>query len=235
MDWREPNAAPERPPHQTMPIAEIHIIHPDLVLSKTIERASGVQIIRELQPVTIPDWGKPVLFFSVNGEFEHFEDLLNEDPTVDHPKLVADLAEQQVFRVDLPERVELVTPKLAELGVQILEMRSGTEGWILKLQLPDLDALISFRAFCRREGISFEVETLYHEESTTGRREFGLTDIQRQTLVMARDRGYFDDPRKITLEELASEIGITPTGVGRRLRRGMGRLIDVTLLSNREH
>ncbi len=217
-----------------MPIAEIHITHPDLVLAQTIQQASGVQIIRELQPVTIPNWGKPVLFFSVNGEFDHFKDLLNDDPTVNDPQLVADLAEQQVFRVELPEKTKLVTPKLAELGVQILEMRSAKQGWILKLQLPNLDALISFRAFCRHEDIIFHVETLYHEEPTTDRREFGLTDIQRQTLMMARELGYFDDPRKVTLEELAAEIGITPTGVGRRLRRGMGRLIDVTLLPQRE-
>ena len=96
-----------------------------------------------------------------------------------------------------------VTPMLAELGIQILNVQSDTEGWELQLQLPDNDALVEFRAYCREEGVSFRVGTLYVETDGGGQTNFGLTDRQHDALKMAYERGYFDDPRGATLQELA--------------------------------
>ena len=62
-----------------------------------------------------------------------------------------------------------------------------------------------------------------------------LTDLQRETLLIAHEQGYFDDPRQITLEELSEQIGISPTGVGRRLRRAIARLINGTIASFKEN
>lgn len=212
-----------------MPIAEIHISHPDLVLAPTIRALSNVEIIRELQPVAIPDSNTLVLFFSVNGEFGDIRHVLEDDPTVRDPQLIANLPKQEIFRVEITDRAKVVTPRLAELSIQILEIRSGVDGWILKLQFADMDSLVTLRAFCRREGIEFRVDTLYQESPTEGS-GIELTDLQRETLLIARDQGYFNDPREITLEELSEQIGISPTGVGRRLRRAIARLIDGTLI-----
>ena len=59
--------------------------------------------------------------------------------------------------------------------------------------------------------------------------EAALTDKQQATLIIAYNRGYFNSPRDITLEELGEELGITPQAVSSRLRRGMSQILGNTL------
>lgn len=59
---------------------------------------------------------------------------------------------------------------------------------------------------------------------------FDLTDLsqtQRDTLELAVTEGYYDDPRGITLAELAEKLGVSKSGVSRRLSR-----IEATILTN---
>jgi predicted DNA binding protein len=114
-------------------------------------------------------------------------------------------------------RFTSVTPTLAELGVQILNVRSDGDGWELQLQLPDTDALVTFREHCRDEGISSRVETLYVETDGGRPTNFGLTEGQRDVLKTAYERGYFDDPRGVILQELAASAGVSSSALGRRI------------------
>lgn len=53
-----------------------------------------------------------------------------------------------------------------------------------------------------------------------------LTEKQRHCLRLALDNGFFDNPREITQEELADELGISPSAVSRRLRSIQKRIFD---------
>ena len=210
-----------------MVLAEIHISHPDLSLVPTIREQQDVLIHREFQPVQ--SGPKLLLFFSVEGDdLSEFDGTLDADPTVTDSRLIADYGTQRIYRVQIAD-AKPVTPMLAELGIQILNVQSDTDGWELQLQLPDNDALVAFRAYCREEGVSFRVGTLYVETDGGGQTNFGLTDRQHDALKMAYERGYFDDPRGATLQELAATTGISSTALGRRLRRAMKRLVEKLL------
>jgi predicted DNA binding protein len=47
-----------------------------------------------------------------------------------------------------------------------------------------------------------------------------LSEKQFQALSLAFDRGYFAVPRRITLENLADEVGVSHQALSERLRRG---------------
>lgn len=49
---------------------------------------------------------------------------------------------------------------------------------------------------------------------------------QRELLTLARDEGYFEIPRRITLEELADQMGITKTTASNHLRKAEKRFLD---------
>ena len=49
--------------------------------------------------------------------------------------------------------------------------------------------------------------------------------------MLAYERGYFESPREVTLEELGEELGITQQAVGSRLRNGNRHIIGSTLSS----
>jgi Predicted DNA binding protein len=57
-----------------------------------------------------------------------------------------------------------------------------------------------------------------------------LTDTQREALVLAYERGYFNSPRESSLEAIGEELGITQQSLSSRLRRGHRRLIENTLI-----
>lgn len=53
-----------------------------------------------------------------------------------------------------------------------------------------------------------------------------LTKRQTEILLTAYNRGYFDVDRKITLTELANEIGIKPSSLEDILRRGLKKVVE---------
>jgi predicted DNA binding protein len=47
--------------------------------------------------------------------------------------------------------------------------------------------------------------------------------------LLALERGYYDEPREATLDDLAGEVGISRQAYARRLRRGYRTLIQAHL------
>ncbi|NJE31336.1 winged helix-turn-helix transcriptional regulator [Thermococcus sp. 18S1] len=56
-----------------------------------------------------------------------------------------------------------------------------------------------------------------------------LTKRQAEVLLLAYKSGYFDEPRKVTLRELAEMLNLSPSTVKEHLRKGLKRLLDETL------
>jgi len=52
-----------------------------------------------------------------------------------------------------------------------------------------------------------------------------LTDKQRQTLEMALETGYYEQPRRADLADLADRIGVSKSAVSQRLRTAEAKLV----------
>jgi hypothetical protein len=52
-----------------------------------------------------------------------------------------------------------------------------------------------------------------------------LTSDQREVLLEALDRGYFDVPRRATIGEVAAAVDTTDVEASERLRQGMGTIL----------
>ncbi len=59
--------------------------------------------------------------------------------------------------------------------------------------------------------------------------DFGLTPVQRETLLLAVDRGYYAIPRECTTLELAEELDISDQAVTERLRRAIVTVVKNTV------
>ncbi len=57
----------------------------------------------------------------------------------------------------------------------------------------------------------------------------GLTDHQQEALRTAYELGYFDIPRRASLEDVADELDISSSSVSERLRRAQTQLIQETV------
>lgn len=56
-----------------------------------------------------------------------------------------------------------------------------------------------------------------------------LTDRQREIIVVAHEEGFFDVPRRTTVEEIAADLDLDPSTVSEHLQRAQGNLLSVLL------
>ncbi|ELY58966.1 Bacterio-opsin activator HTH domain-containing protein [Natronolimnohabitans innermongolicus JCM 12255] len=212
-------------------IAELTLVHPELVLTPTIEAMP--EMVAELEYQTIAGPDAYYLFFEASGgDFDQFDRLVADDPTVSEPRVIIDGDDFRVYRMRLNSTERLVLPYAAELGMRVLRAASGRDGWIATLEVPDLEALQAFRTHCRENDVGFTVDRLYHADGdeTAGTTDvYGLTPIQRETLLTAADLGYFENPRGVSVAELADELEISSSAASDRLRRAMATLVEQTI------
>lgn len=212
-------------------IAELTLVHPELVLMATIEAMP--EMTTELEYQTIPGKGEYYLFFKAyGGDFDRFDRTVADDPTVSEPTVVIDGDDFRIYRTRLTSAERLVLPYAAELGMRVLHATSGRGGWIATLEVPELEVLQAFRTHCRETDVEFAVERLYHADggSETVVGAYGLTPVQRETLVTAYERGYFDEPRNASVAVLADALGVSSSAASSRLRRTMAALVEETLV-----
>jgi predicted DNA binding protein len=211
-------------------IAVVEIDHPDLALAPTVrETAASIQVVSHT--ATDPETG--MFFFLVESDsFRTFEAALGRDHTVEESTLIAEASTTRIYRLQHTPGTKLVSPITTEMGGLTLEAGSTDTGWSVRLQLPDRETLSTIWEYCDREGIDFRIDHIYSLDEFAVDDGVGLTDPQRETLVTAYEAGYFEEPRDTSLQELADELGISPTAVGGRIRRGTSRLIERTLLSD---
>ena len=56
-----------------------------------------------------------------------------------------------------------------------------------------------------------------------------LTEMQRRTLEMAYEAGYYETPRRTDLGELSEELGVSRSAVSQRLNTAEAKLVSAVL------
>ena len=158
------------------------------------------------------------------------DETLAADPTVAEFSTADDADDRRTYRITYSGRATLLTPTILDMGGLTQEARSRENGWILRLQLQDHDALVGLDTFAEEHGIHLEILDLDQNPAISDRSKYGLTDGQTEALVAAYEHGYYDEPREASMEELASTLGVSNTAVSGRLRRGSARLIEAALI-----
>jgi len=160
------------------------------------------------------------------------EPSLREVPEVESVTCLDIDDEGGLFQVEWSERTkERLSTLVGESDVAVLNASTDGDYWRMKVLANRYEKLKSFQRRCDDRGI--EPEPLRVYEPTEGEREteYHLTPEQREALTVALDDGYFDQPRRTTLEELSSQLGISRQALSGRLRRGHRNLIRSTLRS----
>jgi len=119
---------------------------------------------------------------------------------------------------------------IARSGGVLLDAGATSERWRFEVRFDDREAVAEFRSFCDERGVPLSIERVTTASPRTDGR-YGLTAEQQEALAVAYQRGYFQEPRRATLEDVAREIGISPRALAGRLRRGQARLLERTDLT----
>lgn len=158
-----------------------------------------------------------------------FESAAQSDPNVHEVKLIDKVDDGALFKLFWGVDSPLIHCVIEADGI-IIDANGTIDKWSLKLLFEYRADASDFQECCQRRGAPMEI----HRLSSIAERIVGesvyLSRSQRKTLLLAYERGYFDEPRTLTQQELAYELDISTSAVGRRLRRGFRNLIEESLI-----
>lgn len=123
---------------------------------------------------------------------------------------------------------------LVDADVVVLSAKGTADGWRFEVRGDDSSAVRTFQENCRAHGIRISLNRIHRTDASDPFDEYGLTDAQREALVLAHRRGYFESPRRGSLDTIAQELGITGQSLGSRIRRGLDCLVANTLATETE-
>ncbi|WP_224448253.1 helix-turn-helix domain-containing protein [Haloprofundus salilacus] len=209
--------------------AEFSLPAEALPFGPVLAAASDVRI--ELVRV-IPTRPDVFPYFRVTGADEAvIVDVLATHDAFESVTVLGDDGDGTLFQSRWTPAGDDVLAGFACLDVALLSAVGTTDGWTFKCRAPTRDCLSAFQAHCQSHDVPLELRQLRRLRERRTRTE-GLTDAQRETLLLAFHRGYFDVPRQTSLDSLAEEFDISRQAVADRLRRGYRNLIRRTLIEH---
>ncbi|SDY24221.1 helix-turn-helix domain-containing protein [Halobellus clavatus] len=208
--------------------AIVRIEHPDVVLTETVAHDSSSNVRSVSEAGTDPTSGK--FFYRVeSSDFCRFEDGLRNDHTVGEFEQVIETRDgKAIYSFEYTDEAKIFSPVISTANGVVLDMENDGNAWIFTVWMPERANLAALWETARQHDIDIELLRV-NEYASLGTTDAGLTDSQREALLVALDAGYFEEPRNATLGEVAAELDISQPAAGGLLRRGIERLIVSSL------
>ena len=210
-------------------ITEVRIPPDDFELGQilSLDEASAIEL-ETLVPsgdATVP------LFWVYEPVGNEFLDAVERYPTVNSVTEMEVFGDRTLFRLDWDASQDHLFQCIMKYGGQILSATGTSEGWNFEIRFPHRDGLSQCQSCCEDAHISLEFVRIYNPTDPEIGPWYGLSEPQREALMLAVRLGYYDIPRGCTTEELADELGISDQAVTERLRRAIGAFVRHTLLT----
>jgi len=209
--------------------AVVRVEHPDIVLTGTVthDRSSEVKSVSEAG--TDPTSGK--FFYHVeSSDFRQFEDGLRGDSTVSEFERVIEIgAGKAIYSVEYTDDAKVLSPVISAANGVILDMENDGRAWILTVWIPERTDLVQLWDYAQGNDIDIQLLRV-NEYDGLDEADAGLTDSQREALLVAVEAGYFEEPRDATLGDVAADLDISQPAASGLLRRGIKRLVVSSLM-----
>lgn len=166
------------------------------------------------------------------ANIDALETQLATDERITDITLINEFADSVLFQIDWNPSIDGFFTVVSDHDGLILTGTGTPNRWEFQLQFPDHETLSAFAGACRDAEVSLNISRIYTPSETDT--EIGIaTDIaaqltasQRETLKIALEKGYFEIPRQISLDELAEKSEISGVAIDQRLRRGLTTVLE---------
>jgi predicted DNA binding protein len=158
-----------------------------------------------------------------------FEEQVRASGLVEDLTLVDSHDDEALYALDWDATGDPLISAVRRHDGHILDATGGPSTWWFSVRIPSHDALSSFQADCLDADLSIDVERVYNPTRPDVGAWYGVTALQRESLVRAVEAGYYSIPRGTSTQELADEFGISDQALTERLRRAIVTLVTNTL------
>lgn len=171
-----------------------------------------------------------VPYFWVRGSTEApIESVLARDPQLTNVERIEDADGGSLFKAEWAVDSPLLDCVAGADGKVIQALGTAT-AWRLRVWFEERADAAAFRSCCAAGDIPLRIDRLKPLGDLASDAGVPLTDSQHQTISLAYRAGYFDEPRGVSQEELAAQLGISSSAVGGRLRRGIASIIEEVVM-----
>ena len=178
----------------------------------------------------VPGDSVVIPYFWVRGvNIDDMEAAFSDHSGVKTIRLIDSVEDEYLLRVEWDSDHVGILSTLAETQVPLISAVGTNKEWAFELRGDNRSDLADFQRLCRERDIPVTLTALHALTPVETATESALTDPQHELLVLAYERGYFNSPRDVTMEELGDELGISQQAVASRLRRGIRRILGQTL------
>lgn len=186
----------------------------------------GVELERvvPLQETVIP------LFWVSGTDIAEIETALTENQHTENVRQLTTTNGRTLFEVRWTDEINGIVAALIDSRAKILEARGQAEAWDFRLRFEARDQLSELNMALTDEGLPVTLRHIYNpslpDETAT------LSEEQREALLKAYQRGFFEVPRRVTLAELAREMEISDSALSQRMRRGLAVTVEQVVVSD---
>lgn len=213
-------------------IVEFSIDTDDFLFGTALSTAEGMELT--LERIVPTDSALLPFLWATGADFEAFERHVLEDSRVSTLTPLDRLGDSVLYRIDWNAVDDLIYG-IGETGGTILETRGNSDKWAFRVRFNDHNSLAKFYNHCSEKDIAIRLDRVYTLTSDFDQgHQFRLTPEQREALVLAVQRGYFDSPREVSLATLAPELDISQQALSSRIRRANEKVLKRTLLRSVE-
>ena len=166
------------------------------------------------------------------GQIDEIVATADSIPGVTRCVRVDELNGTHLLRLEWGPEYQGILRAVTEMDGTLVSALGSADSWSFEIRSDSRDGVSQFQAYCREHGIDISLTSLRALAELKSDAAYGLTAAQREALVLAYERGYYQSPRQVSLDELAAEVGITGQAFGARLRRGINQLVSSALVES---
>lgn len=204
-----------------------HVQHPDLPLTQTVVQDPSA-VLRSIHDAGTDPSADEYPFSVRSTDFGAFEDAVEADPTIDRFDQLVRLEDEAVYSFRYSAGALLFSTEVSQAHGVVMDLENEGTTWVVKTWFPSREAAKQLWDAAREAGFDIELDRISDYGSIVSSR-YGLTDAQREAILVALESGYFDEPRGARLVEVAGELGISQPAASGLLRRGIKRLVRSTV------
>ncbi|MFC4986944.1 helix-turn-helix domain-containing protein [Saliphagus infecundisoli] len=202
-------------------VTELALTSGDVALAETFEALPDLEMRIKSVVAEGPKQTMPLVWIAGEPKAE-IEGALSGDPSVERFDCL--LAEgddgEWLYRVEYASGIGELYSAIVSNDGTILDAQCSASNWTVRLLFPERDRLSAAVGELEEQGITVDVRRMVE----AGRNAdldatAALTDAQEEAINEAYERGYYDVPRRISLEDLAAGLGISHQALSERLRR----------------
>lgn len=173
-----------------------------------------------------------LLVVRTDGRKRDVDTALRSDPGVAAVECFGERDDGWTYRVTWEGRPRRLIQRLVAADVTLVSAQGCGGEWKFRLLAPDREGIS--RADDIMDDLDCGAECRSISTFDGGSNHSRLTSEQREALVTAFEAGYYDIPRDVTTEDVATDLGISHQALSERLRRAYEHLVETELVVNDE-